>query len=520
MKPLVSSDPFWVTLFQSKPSPSNKAQAPSKDSRPNKKEGTSPQKEMGITVHKLDDFSEWYTQLVTKAQLADYSSVKGFMVLMPYGFSIWEEIKAYFDEKLKVSGHSNAYFPLLIPERLLNRESEHFSGFTPEVFWVTHTGDNELAERLAVRPTSETVIYESYSKWVKSWRDLPLLINVWNSVVRAEITSTKPFIRTSEFLWQEGHTVHETEADAEREVMQILGMYKQLAEEQLAIPVLVGKKTEREKFKGAVYTTTLEAIMPDGKAIQMGTSHHLGQKFSRPFEIKYLGKDEKEHFAWTTSWGVSWRMIGAAIMVHGDDRGLVLPPKVAPIQVVFVPIFYKEADKEKILEDTRNLSRELKGKQIRTFIDDREQYTPGWKYNEWEMKGVPLRVEIGPRDVQAGQVTIVRRDTREKAAVQRSAAEHEIMELLDIIQSTLLEKARTSKEELTSKADDMATFKKILEEKGGFIEAYLCLEDCEARIKDDTGATVRAVPFDDSSEGKCVYCGSTGSRRVFFARSY
>src|SRR5215831_17857876 len=420
-------------------------------------------KDLGITVKKAEDLSEWYTQVVSKAQLADYSSAKGFIVVMPYGFSIWESIKAHFDKSIKEIGHQNAYFPLLIPERLLKKEAEHFEGFTPEVFWVTHSGNNELSERLAIRPTSETIINEAYSRWVKSWRDLPVLINIWNSVVRAEITSTKPFIRTTEFLWQEGHTVHGTEEEAEKEVMTILEIYRQLVEDQLAIPVLVGKKTEREKFKGAVYTTTLEAIMPDGKAIQMGTSHHLGQEFSRPFEIKYLGKDEKEHFAWTTSWGVSWRMIGAAIMVHGDDRGLVLPPKVAPIQVVFVPIFYKEADKEKILEDTRNLSKELKGRQARTFIDDREQYTPGWKYNEWEMKGVPLRVEIGPRDIQAGQVTIVRRDTREKAAVQRSTAEQKILELLDIIQSTLLEKARTSKEELTSKADDMATFKKILE---------------------------------------------------------
>src|SRR6266480_401058 len=310
-------------------------------------------KDLGITVKKAADLSEWYTQVVTKAQLADYSSAKGFMVLMPNGFSIWESIK------------------------------EHFEGFTPEVFWVTHSGNNELGERLAVRPTSETIINEAYSRWVKSWRDLPVLINVWNSVLRAEITSTKPFIRTSEFLWQEGHTVHETEEEAEKEVMTILEIYRRLVEDQIAIPVLVGKKTEREKFKGAVYTTTLEAMMPDGKAMQMGTSHHLGQNFSKPFEIKYLGKDEKEHFAWTTSWGISWRLIGAMIMAHGDDKGLVLPPRVAPTQVVFVPIHYKESDKTVILEAAHHIAEGLGKHSIRTYVDDREQYTPGWKYHEW-----------------------------------------------------------------------------------------------------------------------------------------
>src|SRR6058998_825674 len=434
-------------------------------------------KELGITVKKDQDLSEWYTQVVTKAQLADYSSAKGFMVLMPYGYSIWEKIKEDFDKKIKAIGHKNAYFPLLIPERLLKTETEHFAGFTPEVFWVTHSGDTELAERLAVRPTSETIIYESYSKWIKSWRDLPLLINVWNSVVRAEITSTKPFIRTTEFLWQEGHTVHATDEDAEKEVMYILDLYRQLVEEQLAIPVFVGKKTEQEKFKGAVYTTTLEAVIPDGKALQMGTSHHLGQKFAKPFEIKYLGKDEQEHYAWTTSWGVSWRLIGASIMIHGDDRGLVLPPRIAPIQVVFVPIFYKEADKEKILGEVKSLSKSLESRGIRTFIDDREQYTPGWKYHEWEMKGVPLRVELGPRDVQAGQVTFVRRDTGSRMAVAKSDSEKRIPELLENIHESMLHKAKRVTEKLTRKASKIYIIRKILDERGGFIEVFLCEED-------------------------------------------
>ena len=477
-------------------------------------------KELGITVKKDQDLSEWYTQVVTKAQLADYSSAKGFMVLMPYGYSIWEKIKEDFDKKIKAIGHKNAYFPLLIPERLLKTETEHFAGFTPEVFWVTHSGDTELAEKLAVRPTSETIIYESYSKWVKSWRDLPILINVWNSVVRAEITSTRPFLRTTEFLWQEGHTVHETEREAEEEVMTILGIYTKLVEDELAIPILAGKKTEREKFKGAVYTTTMEAMMPDGKALQMGTSHHLGQKFSIPFEIKYLGKDEKEHYGWTTSWGLSWRLIGAAILSHGDDRGLILPPRIAPTQVVIIPIFYKETDQKDISDEVRYLSSQLEQIGIRTLIDDRAQYTPGWKYHEWEMKGVPLRVEIGPKDIQAKQVTVVRRDTREKIAINRSDANDRISKILSEIQNHLFDRAKKSLDGLTTTATDMQLFKKVLEEKGGFIKAFLSDDSCEEKIKIETGATVRVVPMKAAKKGKCVYCGADNSIEVYFARSY
>ena len=478
-------------------------------------------KDLGITVKKAADLSEWYTQVVTKAQLADYSSAKGFMVLMPHGFSIWESIKEYFDKRIKEIGHRNAYFPLLIPERLLKREAEHFEGFTPEVFWVTHSGNNELGERLAIRPTSETIINEAYSRWVKSWRDLPVLINVWNSVLRAEITSTKPFIRTTEFLWQEGHTVHETEEEAEKEVMTILEIYRQLVEDQIAIPVLVGKKTEREKFKGADYTTTLEAMMPDGKAIQMGTSHQLGQNFSKPFEIKYLGKDEKEHFAWTTSWGISWRLIGAMIMAHGDDKGLVIPPRVAPTQVVFIPIHYKESDKTVILETAHHISEGLGKHSIRTYIDDREQYTPGWKYHEWEMKGVPLRVEIGPRDMESKQVTLVRRDTGKKTAVTQADSVTQIVKLLDEIQESLLQRAKETQSKLTSTANNMTEFGLIIETSGGFVKAFLSEEnDCEEKIKLETGATVRIVPFKESARGVCVYCGASNSREVVFARSY
>ncbi len=478
-------------------------------------------KDLGITARKDDNLSEWYTQVITKAQMADYSSAKGFMVLMPYGYAIWESIKEYFDKRIKKIGHKNAYFPLLIPERLLKKEAEHFAGFTPDVFWVTHTGDNELGEKLAIRPTSETIIYESYSKWVKSWRDLPILINVWNSVVRAEITGTRPFLRTSEFLWQEGHTVHGTEKEAETEVMTILEIYKQLVETQLAIPVLAGRKTGREKFKGAVYTMTLEAIMPDGKAIQMGTSHHLGQNFSKPFEIKYLGTDEEEHFAWTTSWGMSWRLIGAMILAHGDDKGLILPPRIAPTQVVLIPIFYKEADRENILAETRHLAEALEGSSVRTYIDDRSQYTPGWKYNEWEMKGVPVRVEIGPKDVQSKQVTVVRRDIGKKEAIGRETAGQSIVEILEEIQQFLFHRASKSMEELTTMADDMESFKRTLDEKGGFIKAFLCHdESCEEAIQHETGATVRLIAPDQTHKGKCLNCKSENSKLVYFARAY
>jgi len=478
-------------------------------------------KDLGITLKKAEDFSDWYTQVVTKAQLADYSSAKGFMILMPYGYSIWENIKEHFDRRIKEIGHRNAYFPLLIPERLLKREAEHFEGFTPEVFWVTHSGNNELGERLAIRPTSETIVNEAYSRWVKSWRDLPVLINVWNSVLRAEITSTKPFIRTSEFLWQEGHTVHETEEEAEKEVMTILEIYRRLVEDQIAIPVLIGKKTEREKFKGAVYTTTLEAMMPDGKAIQMGTSHHLGQNFSKPFEIKYLGKDEKEHFAWTTSWGISWRLIGAMIMAHGDDKGLILPPRVAPTQVVFVPIHYKESDKTVILQMAHHIAEDLGKRSVRTYIDDREQYTPGWKYHEWEMKGVPLRVEIGPRDMESKQITLVRRDMGKKTAVPQTDAVTQIVSLLDEIQQWLLHKANETLAKLTTTANNMKEFAHTIEAVGGFVKAFLSEDnDCEERIKLETGATVRIVPFKESARGQCVYCGAPNSREVVFARSY
>jgi len=478
-------------------------------------------KEIGITAKKTEDLPEWYTQIVTKAELADYAPMKGFMVLRPYGFALWEQIKTYFDRRLKESGHSNAYFPLLIPESLLKKEAEHFSGFTPEVFWVTHAGENKLSERLAVRPTSETIIYDAYSKWVRSWRDLPLLINVWNSVLRAEITATKPFLRTSEFLWQEGHTVHATQEDTDKEVLLILEYYRQLIEDQLAIPVLTGYKSEREKFVGALYTTTLEAMMPDGRAIQMGTSHNLGQNFSKPFEIKYLGKDGQTHYAWTASWGVSWRLISAMIMLHGDDRGLIIPPRIAPIQTVIVPIYYKTGDQGQIKQKCDSVFNQLTNAGITTYLDNREQYTPGWKFNEWELKGVPLRIEIGPKDVEKRQVTMVRRDNRMKTTANEDEAIAATRQCLEGIQSNLQTKAKAILDASITKTDDYNVFKKTLTERGGFIRSTWCGEvACEDKIKLETGATIRTIPFNEPTSGTCVLCGKPAAKVAYFAKSY
>ena len=371
-------------------------------------------KEIGVTVKKSEDFSEWYTQTVIKSELVDYAPVKGLIVLRPDGYSIWESLKSSLDKKFADTGHRNGFLPTLIPESLLTKEKDHFAGFNPEVFWVTKSGDGELGDRLALRPTSETLAYTLFAKWIRSWRDLPLKINFWNTALRAEIKATKPFLRTSEFLWQEGHTVHVNSEEAEKEVTDILELYKKTVEEELAIPVITGKKSEKEKFVGAVYTLTMESLMPDGKALQMGTSHFLGQNFSKPFELKYADKENVESYAWQTSWGVSWRLIGGMIMVHGDDRGLVLPPRVAPIQVIIIPIYYSDEDKGKIEKISKEIEEKLKDAKIRVQVDNREQLTPGIKFNEWEMKGIPLRIEIGPKDLEKNQVTFARRHNRQK----------------------------------------------------------------------------------------------------------
>ncbi|MCS7096500.1 MAG: proline--tRNA ligase [Nitrososphaerota archaeon] len=479
--------------------------------------------DLGVTVKKSQDLSEWYTQVILKSELADYAPIKGCMVYRELAYGVWEKIQEIFNSKIKRTGHKNMYFPLLIPESFLKKEAEHFAGFVPEVAWVTLGGDSPLEEKLAIRPTSETIIYAMFSKWIRSWRDLPIKLNQWCSVVRWETKATKLFLRTREFLWQEGHTAHATKEEADREVMDILKEYRDLMENYLAIPVLAGKKTESEKFAGALYTTTLEAIMPDGKALQMGTSHNLGQNFSKVFDIKFIGKDEAEHYVWQTSWGISTRLIGAMVMTHGDDKGLVLPPKIAPIQAVIVPIPYKAAQVEKIMAKAEEIYSRLQNFGISTVLDDREEYTPGWKFNHWELKGIPLRIEIGPRDLQNGQVTLARRDTMEKMVVKDEDLEKTVAKLLEEIQQNLFNRAKKFLEEMITCVKTYDEFKKVLKEKGGFIKASWCLSsECEAKIKEETGATIRLIPFEKEAliSNCCVYCGREAKEIVYFAKSY
>ena len=476
----------------------------------------------GITVKKAEDFSEWYTQVVLKSGLADYAPVKGCMIFREHSYSIWEKIQQIFNEKIKATGHRNVYFPLFIPENFLKREAEHFEGFIPEVAWVTVGGDTPLEERLAIRPTSETIIYATYSKWIRSWRDLPIKLNQWCSVVRWETKATKLFLRTREFLWQEGHTAHATKEEADKEVMEILNDYRDLMESYLATPVLVGVKTESEKFAGALYTTALEAMMPDGKALQMGTSHNLGQHFSKVFDIKFLDEHEKERYVWQTSWGVSSRVIGALVMTHSDDKGLVLPPRIAPVQVVIVPIPFKGASPEAILAKAKEIFQKLQQKQVEVVLDDRAEYTPGWKFNEWELKGVPLRIEIGPRDLKQKQVTIARRDTFEKTAVKEEDTVLTVMKLLEEIQNSLYNRAKKLLQENITTVQTYDELKKVLQEKGGFIRASWCSDQkCEGKVKEETGATIRIVPFEKEVPfSKCIYCGGEAKQVVYFAKAY
>jgi len=476
--------------------------------------------DVGITVSKNEDFSEWYTQVVLKAKLADYAPVKGLIVLRPDGYSIWESLRNTFDRKFAKNEIKNGFLPILIPESLLGKEQKHFAGFNPEVFWVTHSGTNEIGDRLALRPTSETLAYTMYSKWIQSWRDLPLKINFWNTALRAEIKATKPFLRTSEFLWQEGHTVHATQEEAEKEVMKILEIYKNTVEEELAIPVITGKKSEKEKFVGAVYTTTMESIMPDGKALQMGTSHFLGQNFSKPFEVKFADKDNVEHFAWQTSWGISWRLIGAMIMVHGDDKGLVLPPNVAPVQVLIVPIYKNDEGKNMVLSKVEDVRKILEIKKIRVHVDDREGLSPGYKFNDGELKGIPLRIEIGPKDVEKGSIVIAKRHNREKSNLGFSEIET-IVTILDEIQNEMLANAKAQSKANSLDISDYAEFKSKIE-KGGFFNAPWCGKTtCEEKIKEETGADIRVLPFgSEDTNQKCIYCNEQSISIPIFARGY
>jgi prolyl-tRNA synthetase len=479
-------------------------------------------KAAGITATKSKQFSKWYIQVVLRSELADYAPVKGCIIFREYSYAMWEKIQRYFDERIKKTGHKNAYFPLFIPEKFLKKEAEHFEGFVPECAWVTIGGESKLKERLAVRPTSETIIYTMFKKWIRSWRDLPLKLNQWCNIVRWETKATKPFLRTREFLWQEGHTAHATFEEADKEAMDILNIYKDLMENLLAIPVLDGKKSEQEKFAGALYTATLEALMPDGKSLQMGTSHNLGQNFSRAFKIQFIGEDEKKHYVWTTSWGIATRLIGAIVMVHGDDKGLVLPPKIAPYQVVIVPILYKEVESNLILDKAQEICERLNQEGITAIIDDRTEFRPGWKFNEWELKGVPLRIEIGPRDIEKNQVVAARRDTFERVDVKEEQLVNEINTILTSIQNNLFNRAKKFLEDNVTTVKTYSEFKKALRRKGGFLRANWCSDKkCEEKIKEETGATISLIPFEKEKPfSNCFYCGNKAKEVVLFAKSY
>jgi prolyl-tRNA synthetase len=475
---------------------------------------------LGVTVKKDENFSEWYNDVVLKADLVDYAPTKGCMIIKALGFGIWENIKKVMDAEFKKTGVRNYYFPLFIPESTLKKEAEHFEGFTPEVAWVTHGGDTKLSEKLAIRPTSETIMYEVFSKWIRSWRDLPLLTNQWCNVVRWETKATKLFLRTREFLWQEGHTVHATKGEADKQVLEKLEIYKKVVEEYLAIPVIKGVKSEMEKFAGALYTTTIESLMSDGKALQMGTSHNLGQHFAEVFDIKFSDKDGKEKLVWQTSWGTSTRLIGALVMVHGDDKGVVLPPKIAPIHVVIIPINFHE-DK-KVLKEAEKIRERLEKKGYNVEMDDREEYSPGWKFNEWELKGIPVRIEIGTRDLKNQEVVMVRRDTLEKSDIKISDIEATAEKMLDDIQKNLYKKAKKFLESNTRVAENKEQFKDILKKKKGLIKIKWCENrECEEAIKDETGATSRLKEFKQKKiSGKCAYCGKEAKAEWYFSKSY
>ena len=441
-----------------------------------------------------EDFSRWYIDVIKKADLMSYSPVRGCIVFKPDGYEIWENIQRELDSKFKETGHRNAYFPLFIPESFFQKEKEHVEGFNPELPWVTEAGGEKLEERLAIRPTSETMIGHMYAEWINSYRDLPLLINQWANVVRWE-KRTLPFLRTTEFLWQEGHTAHEDEQDARRETMQMLEVYRQFAEDFLAIPVIVGQKTPSEKFAGAVDTFSIEAMMKDGKAVQAGTSHYLGTNFAVAFDIKFLDRENQHQFAHTTSWGVSTRLIGALIMVHGDDRGLGIPPKVAPTQVIMIPIGPPKT-REQVIGRVDELYAELKKAGVRVKVDDRADQSPGWKFNEYEMRGVPIRVELGPRDMENGQVVLVSRVSGEKKIVQQANFVQEVQNLLAEIHQQMYDKAKQFRDEHYIAVDSIDEFKTFLETKRGFALAGWCGSDaCEAQVKEETGATSRNIPF-------------------------
>jgi prolyl-tRNA synthetase len=468
-----------------------------------------------------DDFSQWYNQVVRKAELADYAPVRGCMIIRPYGYAIWENIQRLMDARFKETGVLNAYFPLLIPRSFIEQEAEHIEGFAPELAWVTRGGGQELEEPLAIRPSSETIISYSFAKWVQSYRDLPILINQWNNAMRWE-KRTHLFLRTSEFLWQEGHTAHRSIEEAEERTLMMLEVYRAFAEEDAAMPVIIGRKSENERFAGALRTYTIEALMGDGKALQAGTSHNLGTNFAKSFNIQYLDADGQRKYCATTSWGSSTRLIGGIIMVHGDNAGLILPPHLAPYQVVVVPIWRRDAEKTNVVEMVERVEKLLKGK-VRIKIDWSEN-TPGWKFNEWELRGVPVRMEIGPRDVQNSSVMLVRRDTRIKESVAVDVIETRLPELLEEIQLALVQRAKAFQDQNTHYTESYEEFKQIIAEKRGFVRVKWAEDSAaELAIKEGTKATLRVIPFDQpegSVKGKCFFTGEPATCEAIFARAY
>jgi prolyl-tRNA synthetase len=471
---------------------------------------------------RAEDFSEWYNQLVLRAELADYAPVRGCMIVRPYGWALWENITAALDSRFKATGHVNAAFPLLIPRSFIDKEKSHVAGFSPELAVVTHGGGEKLDEPLVIRPTSETIIGHAYAKWIQSYRDLPILINQWNSVVRWELR-TKLFLRTLEFFWQEGHTAHATLEEAEFETRQMLDIYTDFAVREAAVPVIPGRKSDSERFAGADQTFSIEAMMGDGKALQAGTSHNLGQNFAKAFEIRYLDKTGVLQHCWTTSWGLSTRFIGAIIMVHGDDQGLILPPRLAPFQLVIVPIYKTDDEKSSVLENAHRLRKELIDHGIRVKMDERDGMSPGFKFNDWEMRGVPLRLELGPKDVAKGSVVLARRDRpgkEGKAFVSQQGIAVAVSQLLEEIQKSLYDRALEFRKAHTVEPADYGEFKLAVEK--GFALAWWCGGgQCEEKIKEETKATMRCIPLDQpGGSGNCVYCGKPAHEKGIFAKAY
>ncbi len=489
----------------------------------------------GITVKKAEDMPEWYTQACLKAQVADYSPVKGCMVIRPLGYALWQSIQDKFNGMLKEDKVQNAYFPLFIPESFFAREAEHAEGFKPEVAWVQNKDDSEGKERFAIRPTSETIMYDSYGRWIRSWRDLPLRINQWCNIVRWEVQDVKLFLRSREFLWQEGHCVYETADECHRETLHYLERYRQVAEELLAVPVILGQKTEREKFAGAIRTYSMESLMPDGKALQMGTSHDLSQGFAKAFSIRFQGRTGEEQLPWQNSWGISTRMVGALILTHGDDKGLVLPPRIAPNKVAVVPIIF-EKEKEAIIKETEKLGPLLK--EFDPLVDTRDEYTSGWKFNQYELQGIPLRVELGPKDIAKGQAVVVRRDTGAKEFVPLERLRQRVGELLEEIQKNLYTKAKERIENDIVVVHDFAAFEQAIQARKMVFAGHCGEKDCEFVIKEKTAATARNIPLDaiqhevhQSKEeskrsavpakgAKCVHCSKPAKYNAYFARAY